>query len=111
LRDWVFEKLLLALQGRNCDIGLLAPDHRVGATRILLNSELVYFVRHGKVKPRPDVARFDGRTVHFVDGSSTEFDAVIACTGCWFSYLSLDTCFWMPASLISLWVRCRCTRA
>ena len=86
IRYWLFEKLLLLLQGPNRSIGLPDPDHRVGGTHILLNSELVYFIRHGKIKPRPDVARFDGQTVHFTDGSSAEYDAVIACTGYWIAH-------------------------
>src|SRR5262249_36616408 len=40
-----------------------------------------YFIRHGKVHPRPDVDRFEGSSVHFVDGRCQEYDAVIAATG------------------------------
>ena len=38
-------------------------------------------VRHGKVKPKCDIERFDGKTVYFQDGTHEKFDAVIACTG------------------------------
>ena len=30
---------------------------------------------------RPGIERFEGKTVHFIDGTSREFDAVIFCTG------------------------------
>ncbi|MGM0559139.1 MAG: hypothetical protein ACQEVA_22330, partial [Myxococcota bacterium] len=45
------------------------------------NSELLYFLRHGEIHPRPDIERWDGKTVHFEDGESQEYDTVVACTG------------------------------
>ncbi|PRC57832.1 monooxygenase, partial [Mycobacterium sp. ITM-2017-0098] len=35
----------------------------------------------GDVTPKPNVARLDGHTVHFVDGTSSEFDVIIYATG------------------------------
>jgi hypothetical protein len=75
------EKLLHLLVGKNEKYGLPEPDHRLGETHPTLNSELLYFLRHGEIHPRPDIERWDGRTVHFEDGESQEYDAVIACTG------------------------------
>ena len=77
-----FLQLLLRLyNGPNRAYGLPEPDHPFGATHPTVNSELLYFLRHGEIHPRPDVARFEGRRVHFTDGSEAEYDAVIACTG------------------------------
>lgn len=39
------------------------------------------FVEDGKIRLFPDVARFDGRSARFVDGSSADFDAVVLATG------------------------------
>lgn len=61
--------------------GLPAPDHRLFETHPVVNSLLPYYVRHGDVIAKPDVARFDGRTVHFVDGSSAAVDLVVYATG------------------------------
>jgi hypothetical protein len=77
----ILEKALEWMQGSNERYGLPKPDHHIGETHPTLNSELLYFIRHGEIGPRPDVARFDGDTVHFVDGASATYDAVIACTG------------------------------
>jgi indole-3-pyruvate monooxygenase len=41
----------------------------------------VALVRAGKIALRPDVARFDGDRVQFVDGQMDHFDAVILATG------------------------------
>ncbi|MDC3359967.1 monooxygenase, partial [Gammaproteobacteria bacterium] len=33
------------------------------------------------VKPHKDILKYDGNTVHFIDGTKDEYDAIIACTG------------------------------
>src|SRR5260370_39277354 len=38
-------------------------------------------MKHGRIQPRPDIARFEGKTVHFVDGASEEYDMVVCATG------------------------------
>lgn len=81
LRMKLLQGLLRVLVGKNTDYGLPEPDHDLGETHPTLNSELLYFIRHGEIHPRPDIARFDGDTVHFTNGSSARYDAVIACTG------------------------------
>lgn len=78
--------LLRALQGANRDYGLPEPDHAFGATHPTVNSELFYALRHGHITPRTDISRFDGKTVHFSDGSGAEYDVIIACTGYWIAH-------------------------
>lgn len=81
LRFRGLEHLLKLWTGPNEWYGLPEPDHHFGETHPLINSELPYFIRHGEVHPRPDIERYDGRTVHFEDGSSATYDSIIACTG------------------------------
>ncbi len=69
------------LTGSNESYGLQKPTHAVAATHPTVNDELLYKLRHGKVFPKVDIDHFDGKTVHFKDGSKEEFDTVIACTG------------------------------
>ncbi|MEM7550574.1 MAG: NAD(P)-binding domain-containing protein [Bacteroidota bacterium] len=76
-----FEWLLNFLQGKNEDIGLQKPDHDIFETHPTINSELYYFVRHGKIAPKMDIERFEGDTVVFKDGSKEEYDVIVACTG------------------------------
>jgi len=79
------------IQGKNSHYGLPEPKHGPFEAHPTINSELLYFIRHGRIHPRPDIARFDGRTVHFVDGTSGEFDAIIAATGYVTRFPFLDT--------------------
>lgn len=81
---------LWLLQGRNRDIGLPDPSQDITATHPTLNSDLYQAIRHGDVFPKGDIARLDGARVHFKDGSSEDFDAIIACTGYWISHPFFD---------------------
>ena len=78
--------LLKVMQGSNRQYGLAEPDHAFGATHPTVNSELFYALRHGHITPRPDIVRYDGRTVHFSDGTHADFDVIIACTGYWIAH-------------------------
>jgi hypothetical protein len=82
--------ILNLLQGKNRNIGLPDPDHQIMATHPTLNSDLYHAIRHGKVHPKGDIQRFDGKTVRFKDGSSEDFDTVVACTGFHITHPFLD---------------------
>ena len=73
--------LLKLMNGPNRKYGMQEPDHMLTETHPTLNSELLYFVRHGEITVRPDVERFEGRTVVFNDGSQRTYDAIVCCTG------------------------------
>jgi hypothetical protein len=61
--------------------GLPKPDYDLFDKHPIVNSQLLYHLRHGVVLPRPGIERIDGRTVDFVDGQSDEFDTIIWATG------------------------------
>jgi hypothetical protein len=61
--------------------GLPRPDHKIFEHHPTINSELLHYVKHGRITPRPDIARFAGSRVEFVDGSSAEYDIVVCATG------------------------------
>ncbi len=90
-RTKVNELLLRATQGSNTAHGLPEPDHRFGATHPTVNSELFYALRHGHIGPRPDIVRYDGNTVYFTDGTSADYDVIVACTGFWIAHPFLDS--------------------
>ena len=73
--------MLELIQGKNEDIGLPKVTNSILATHPTVNSELYDAIRHGKVKPKPDVEKIDGNTVHFTDQTHEDFDVIIACTG------------------------------
>jgi hypothetical protein len=76
----LYASLLLSV-GDYADYGLERPKHGILSQHLTMNSELLYFLRHGRVKPRRDIARFEGKQVHFVDGRVEEYDVVVAATG------------------------------
>ena len=57
------------------------PDHALFETHPVVNTLLPYYVGQGDIAPKPDIARFDDRAVHFTDGSSVDVDLVVFATG------------------------------
>jgi cation diffusion facilitator CzcD-associated flavoprotein CzcO len=70
--------------------GLPKPDHSMFETHPIVNSQLYYAIGHGRVAPRPDVARLEGRKVVFSDGREDEVDAIVCATGFEISFPFLD---------------------
>lgn len=81
LRQLFIRLVVRIVQGRYAKYGLIKPDCGPLEIHPTINSELLYFIRHGKIKTRPGIKRFEGRKVHFVDGSCAEFDVLIYATG------------------------------
>jgi Flavin-binding monooxygenase-like len=77
--------------------GMPAPEARTladGATTV--NDLLLYWVHHGRIGIRPGIGRFDGKTVHFTDGTTGEYDSILWATGFTVSlpFLDDDTIAW-----------------
>lgn len=81
LRQKIIKIVIRTLQGRYAKYQLMTPDCGPLELHPTINSELLYFIRHGKIKICPGVQRFDGTTVHFVNGTQAEFDTVVFATG------------------------------
>ena len=61
--------------------GLREPDHAFYETHPVVNQNLVYYIGHGDIDPRPDVAAFDAAGAVFTDGSRADVDVVVFATG------------------------------
>jgi cation diffusion facilitator CzcD-associated flavoprotein CzcO len=72
------------------DYGLKKPDHRLFESHPIINSQMMYYVGHGDITPKPDVARFDGQIVHFTDGTSEPIDVIVYATGFKISFPFID---------------------
>lgn len=48
---------------------------------VTVNDLLLYWIHHGRVRVQPGIARFDGKTVHFTDGTSKDYDSILWATG------------------------------
>lgn len=73
--------VLRVVVGRYESYGLPRPEHRIFEAHPTLNSEVLHYVKHGRIRPRPAVVRFEGARVVFADGTSGEFDTVVCATG------------------------------
>lgn len=81
LRQWLSHRLLKLTVGDLTRFGLSRPDHRMYETHPIINSQLIYYVGHGRIRPVPDVARFGRHVVELVDGETIEPDLVVLATG------------------------------
>ena len=75
-------KLSLKLQlGKYEDYGLQKPKHSIISAHPTLNSELLYKIWHGKVKPRVGIKKVKGKEIYYLDGSHETYDTMVAATG------------------------------
>jgi hypothetical protein len=85
LPNWILKRVnyltWYLVTGGNKRHGLPIPEHSLTESHPVINSNLLYHIRHGDIHPRPDIQRFDGQMVHFTDGTVEEYDAVIVATG------------------------------
>lgn len=81
LQRVVSTAMLRVVNGPYSQYGMPEPDHKLFTEQVTVNTQLLYYLRHGTVRYRPDIERFDGRVVRFVDGTAEEFDSVVWATG------------------------------
>lgn len=89
------------------DYGLERPNYPVTRCHPILNSELLYKIRHGKVQPRKGIRMIEGTLVTFEDGKKEEFDVIVAATGYKISFPFFDKNFinWEDTERIPLYLR------
>ncbi len=90
LRRLIVRAVLRLTVGDVTRYGLPAPDHELFASHPIINSQLPYYVAHGRVTPKPNVARLLGDRVRFDDDSEERIDLIIYATGYKISFPFLD---------------------
>ncbi|MDF1697586.1 MAG: NAD(P)-binding domain-containing protein [Saprospiraceae bacterium] len=93
IKYFLSEMTVKLLQGSNKSYGLPEPTHSLGGSHPTVNDELLYTLRHGKISPKGDIEKYEGNQVYFQDGTSEEFDVVVACTGYILSHPFFDEDF------------------
>lgn len=93
VRQVAMGKLLRLLQGPYSQYGLPTNEHPPLSHHPTLNSDLLDFIRHGRIHPRPGIRRLDGSMVEFIDGTREAFDIICACTGFWTTFPFFDKSF------------------
>lgn len=68
-------------QGDPTAFGLPKPDHRIGEAHPTVSSDLLPRIGHGRIEVKPNIARLEGDSVRFEDGSVEQVDKVVYCTG------------------------------
>lgn len=69
------------LLGSTASVGLPKPDHKLFEAHPIINSQLIYQLRHGNLSVRTDIERLCGDSVLFTDGRQEPFDLIIYATG------------------------------
>ena len=81
LQKPILKALIRFAIGDYTSYGLQRPKHDLFDRHPTFGTEMLTYIRQGRIRPRPDIRAFDRQTVHFTDGSSGEYDLVIAATG------------------------------
>lgn len=81
MQRFVLKLMLRAVIGKYSDYGLPQPDHKIFEHHPTVSSEILHYLKHGRIAPHGDIERFDGNTVHFFDGTSVDVDTIVCATG------------------------------
>jgi cation diffusion facilitator CzcD-associated flavoprotein CzcO len=85
LPDFIQKTLLRMLIrltfGTHAQYNLPKPEYDFFERHPTVSEELPYYLRHGRVKIKPDIKCFEGNEVVFTDGSRESFDLIVAATG------------------------------
>ncbi len=73
--------ILWMSRGKVTKYGLPKPDHKLLSAHPTISDDLLTRLGHGDISVKPNIARLDGDTVHFVDGSVEQIDSIVYCTG------------------------------
>ena len=76
--------------GRAEDYGLKKPDHKLFEIHPVLNSLVLYHIRHGDISPKVNVKKFNGDEVIFDDNTKERIDLILLATGYKIAYPYID---------------------
>ena len=82
--------LLRCFTGNPQRFGFPRPDHDLYESHPVVNSLVLHHLGHGDIALFKDVARLDGETVVFRDGTRHDFDLVLTATGYKLHYPFID---------------------
>lgn len=90
MRRLVNRLILRVFVGDMQRYGLRKPDHPLLSAHPLVNQQIMYFLGHGKIIPKPDIAELCGDSVRFQDGSIEVVDVIVYATGFNISFPFID---------------------
>ena len=86
LQRFLVRLLLKIVVGKYEDYGLPHPDHKLFEHHPTVSSEILHYLKHGRIKAHKDVKKLDGKTVEFVDGERIDVDTIVCATGYFVSF-------------------------
>ena len=89
-RRLITRRMVHLALGNPQSYGLPAPDHKLFETHPIVNSQMPYYVGHGKIKVKPEVQASCRARVRFVDGSEEPIDVLVYATGFHISFPFID---------------------
>lgn len=90
IKQAIDSRILKLFTGDPVKFGFPKPDYKIYESHPVVNSLILHHLGHGDLAVRADIDRFDGATVHFVDGSSADYDLVVLATGYRLHYPFID---------------------
>lgn len=90
LKQAIDRRVLKAFTGDPVRFGFPAPDYKIYESHPIVNTLVLHHLGQGDLAIRPDIERFDGHTVHFADGTSSDYDLIMLATGYTLDYPFID---------------------
>jgi len=72
--------------GPHQNYGLPTPNHPLFTKHPTINNEVPYYIKQGKIIPKPGIATLQESRVNFVDGSCAPIDLIVCATGYHLAY-------------------------
>jgi dimethylaniline monooxygenase (N-oxide forming) len=86
----ILEKIVTSHVGKPEKFGLPRPDHKFGQAHPTVSGRIHDRIQHGKITPKPNIARLHNDEVEFTDGTRVHADVVVYCTGYKISFPFFD---------------------
>lgn len=90
LKQKVDSTVLQWFTGDPVRFGFPKPDYKMYESHPVVNSLILHHLGHGDIHVKADIARFDGKAVHFKDGTRKDYDMVLCATGYRLHYPFID---------------------
>ncbi|MDX6377318.1 MAG: hypothetical protein QOE98_1621 [Gaiellaceae bacterium] len=82
LQDYALRAMIRIAVGRPQEYGLPEPSTwRLSDQKPVVNSQLLHWIHHGRIRVAPGIRSAEGLDVEFDDGRREAFDTIVWCTG------------------------------